>query len=206
MRLVRTERIEADPRAVKIPPFAPAIRTLTQRILVFDIENKPGTYGGGDFTHGKVTAIGCKFIGDIVTASWCIQREKPSVSKSAAEAFCEYWNAADVVMGHNIRKHDISLLNGHMTTLDMPTLAEKKTIDTYHDMKKMRGLSRSLENLAARWDSPIQKIHLSEYDWERAYDGIPTAVELMKKRVTSDVLISEWLYGELLRRRLMKWQ
>ena len=69
----------------------------------------------------------------------------------------------------------------------------------------MAGLSGALETLAARWGCPIQKLHLSEYDWERAYDGIPEGVALMKRRVVSDVRVNVWLYGELIERELLRW-
>src|ERR1043166_775263 len=48
-----------------------------ERILCFDIENKPGTYGGGDYTFPKVTAIGAKFLDQKQMHVWCLDRSKP---------------------------------------------------------------------------------------------------------------------------------
>lgn len=175
------------------------------RGLAYDIENMPGTYGPGDYTHPKVTAIGCQWLDGKRPIAWCFNRKDEDSMRSGAEEFRAIWDEADFVVGHNIRRHDAKLLAGFYTALGLPLLAEKRMVDTYLDQPKMEGLSRSLENLAYRWGCPEHKLHLSEWDWERAYDGVPEGVKLMRKRVVSDVRISIWLYRELLRRGLLKW-
>lgn len=174
------------------------------RGLAFDIENKPGTYGPGDYTHPKVTAIGCQFLDSEEAFAWCLERTDVAGMQQGAEEFRIFWNTADFVLGHNIRRHDRKILDGLYTALDLPLLEHKRMVDTYLDQPKMAGLSRSLENLAARWGCPLQKMGLSEWDWERAYDGEAEGIELMRQRVISDVQINIWLYDELLRRGLLK--
>lgn len=182
-------------------------RTLRSfRGLAFDIENKPGTYGPGDYTHPKVTAIGCQFLDSEDPLAWCLARDDVEGMRQAAEEFRFLWNTADFVVGHNIRRHDRKILDGLYTALDLELLEQKRMVDTYLDQPKMAGMSRSLENLAARWGCPIRKMSLSEYDWERAYDGTPEGMELMRRRVISDVQINIWLYDELTRRGLLKWK
>jgi hypothetical protein len=180
-----------------------AVRPL--RGLCFDIENKPGTYGPGDYTHPKVTAIGCQFLDAKRGHAWCLRRDDVSGMRGACEEFRAFWDEADFVLGHNIRRHDRKILDGLYTALDLPLLAQKRMLDTYLDQPKMAGLSRSLENLADRWGCPVKKLHLSEHDWERAYDGLPEGVEVMRRRVLSDVQINIWLHGELVKRDLLKW-
>lgn len=175
------------------------------RGLTADIENKPGTYGAADYTHPKLTAIGCKFLDEDEVEAWCLPSDKPRLKRAYAQFFRDCWDRADFVIGHNFRRHDMKILDGLYTSLGLPLLTRKKIVDTYLDQPKMVGFSRSLENLAARWDCPIQKMHLSEYDWERAYDGIAVGVEKMRQRVSTDVLINEWLYKELIERKLLKW-
>jgi len=176
------------------------------RGLAFDIENKPGTYGPGDYTHPKVTAVGCQFLDRDEALAWCLERDDVAGMRQGSEEFRLLWNEADFVLGHNIRRHDRKILDGLYTALDLALLEPKRMVDTYLDQPKMAGMSRSLENLAARWECPIQKMHLSEHDWERAYDGVPEAVELMRQRVISDVQISIWLYHELIGRGLLQWK
>jgi hypothetical protein len=173
------------------------------RGLCFDIENKPGTYGPGDYTHPKVTAIGWQFLDDDEPDSLILNRRALGTMRAGARRFAAIWDRADFVMGHNIRRHDVKILNGLYTSLDLPVLPKKRMVDTYLDQPKMAGLSRSLENLADRWNCPQKKMHLSEHDWERAYDGIPAGLELMRERVETDVTINIWLYRELCRRDLL---
>jgi len=123
--------------------------------------------------------------------------------RSIAEEFRVVWDQADFVAGHNIRRHDIKIIDGMYTTLDLPLLERKRTVDTYLDQPKMQGFSRSLENLAARWGCPIKKMHLEEHVWEAAYDGVPWAVDVMRRRVQGDVAINLWLYHELVQRGLL---
>ena len=174
------------------------------RGLVFDIENKPGTFGPGDYTHPKLTAIGCLWLDRKRPKGWAFSRLDESEMRRAAEEFAVEWQRADYVIGHNARRHDVKILDGFYTMLDLPLLPRRKVIDTYLDQPKMTGLSRSLENLAYRWNCPVQKMSMPEYAWERAWDGHPDAVKLMRRRVTTDCEINAWLYRELIDRGLLR--
>ena len=187
------------------PPLKVRVRRNHLRGLVFDIENMPGTYGPADYTHPKITAVACGFLDGKRSMDWCFNRRNEDDMRTGCQHFQTFWDMADFVVGHNIRRHDRKILDGFFTSLGLPLLSRKKMVDTYLDQPKMAGFSRSLENLAARWGCPIQKLHLSEYDWERAYDGVPEGVTLMRKRVISDVQINTWLYHELVARGLLKW-
>lgn len=174
-----------------------------RRGLVFDIENMPGTYGPGDYTHPKVTAIGWQFLDSAVPHGITFNRRDPADMRTMAETFRRIWDKADFVIGHNIKRHDKKILDGFYTTLDLPILSRKRMVDTYLDEPKMAGLSRSLENLAERWDCPVKKVYMPEHVWEKAYDGLPAYVKRMKQRVISDVQINVWLFYELQRRGLL---
>jgi hypothetical protein len=176
------------------------------RLLCFDIENKPGTYGPGDYTHPKVTAVACQFVDEEQGFAWCFRRDDPERMSAQAEEFRGFWDSTDAVMGHNIRRHDQKILDGMYAGLGIPLLSRKRMVDTYLDQPKMQGYSRSLENLADRWGCPEKKIRMSEYDWEQAYDEVPEGVAKMRERVLSDVRINIWLYHELVRRNLLAYR
>jgi hypothetical protein len=187
-------------------PLSTRFKTTTpapRRGLCFDIENKPGTYGPGDYTHPKVTAVACQDHDADEALAWCLDRRDTDGMRQGAEEFRILWDAADFVMGHNIRRHDKKILDGLYTSVDLPVLANKRMVDTYSDMPKMAGMSRSLENLAARWGCPEAKVSMPEHVWEKAYDGVPEYVELMRERCLSDVRINLWLYRELIDRGLL---
>jgi hypothetical protein len=180
-------------------------RTIRQlRGLCFDIENKPGTYGPGDYTHPKVTAVACQFTDSDEGVGWCLARNDIHGMRQGAEEFRALWDSADFVLGHNIRRHDQKILGGLYTSIDLPLLSRKRMVDTYLDQPKMAGMSRSLENLAARWGCPEEKMSMPEHVWEKAYDGVPEYVEQMRERALSDVRINLWLWRELRERGLLR--
>lgn len=181
------------------------------RYLAIDIENKPGTYGPGDYTHPKVTAIGWGWRGD--TSNYkgssrvfgmTLDRRDVKKMREVAESFRAAWDDADFIVAHNGRRHDRKILDGLYWMLDLPLLSKKRILDTYLDVEpKPAGLSRSLENLSARWECPINKPHLEEHVWEAAYDGVDWAVNVMRRRVMADVRISLWLLEQLVERKLL---
>jgi hypothetical protein len=193
-----------SPRTPSTEPLRlPPLNSHARRILCFDIENKPGTYGPGDYTHPKVTAIAAQFLDEDRVYSWCLERDKPGRVRDDADQFRAMWVDADIVMGHNIKRHDVRILNGLFALVDQPPLPARGMIDTYGDAVKTVGFSRSLENQCARWGCPIQKVWVPEHIWEQANDGVPDAVAHVRHRCETDVRMNVWLHGELRRRRLL---
>lgn len=180
------------------------------KLLSVDVENKPGTYGGADYTFPKITAIAWKWInyrsGRLRNDAEARVLDRTDIDQmiEVAEEFREVWTEADVIVGHNFRRHDMKLIDGWFATYRLPRLPRRKIIDTYADQPRMEGLSRSLENLSGRWQCPIQKMHLGEWEWEQAYDGVPYYVDMMRRRAASDVMITEWLYQSLVASGLLK--
>ncbi len=179
-------------------------KTRELRGLVWDLENKPGTYGPGDYTHPKVTAIGWQFLDEKHTHSMALTRNHEESMLASCEVFREAWEQADYVVAHNGRRHDRKIILGLYDAVGIPRLSRKRMIDTYLDIvEKPEGYSRSLENLADRWGCPEKKMSMSEFQWEQAYDGVPEAVMRMRRRCESDVRINIWVLNELLRRGLL---
>lgn len=177
-----------------------------RRGLCVDIENKPGTYGPGDYTHPKVTAIGWGWTDHPHpyvkgrTVGRVLNRKDAIQMCEIAEELRGVWMDADFIIAHNGRRHDRKILDGMFMALGLELLPQRRIVDTYLDLPKMAGLSRSLENLSARWACPIKKLHLEEHVWEAAYDEQPWALQVMKRRVQSDVSINLWLWREEVRR------
>src|SRR5690348_4789906 len=83
-------------------------------ILDFDIENRPLSYLGMDFTTSEITAIACKWIDQpgsptSTVTSWLLGEDDPI---RMLEQFSEVYAAADLVTGHYIRNHDLPIING----------------------------------------------------------------------------------------------
>src|SRR3954462_2062424 len=101
-----------------------------------------------DFTTADITAI---------AAGWCdesdddiecwVQTKDDRTRRRMLKGFSKLYNEADGVTGHNIRKHDLRIVNGMLMEEGLPLLGPKLTSDTYLDLRKRSGISSSQENL-----------------------------------------------------------
>lgn len=156
------------------------------KVLDFDIENRPISYGGSDFTFGEITAIAACWTGKPETLRvWLLGRDDP---KHMHAGFYQMYAQADLVTGHYIRNHDLPAITGERLVYGMPPLPPKMTCDTKNDLIARGLVSHSQENLAAYLGIPVKKYHMSEADWRQANQLTPAGIELTRKRATSDVV------------------
>lgn len=155
------------------------------RILDFDIENRPLTYNGPDYTTAEVTAIACSWTDQKKVHCWLLGEVSPEEMLSS---FLEFYNEADMVTGHYIRKHDLPIINGALIEYKLPTLTGKLSSDTCIDLLKRKDLSRSQESLAGMYGLPHPKHHMSQTEWRLANRLTPEGIEQTKKRVVDDVI------------------
>ena len=104
--------------------------------------------------------------------------------------------AADLVIGHWVRGFDLPLLNADLERIGRTEpLQRVLTIDTKSDRKVGSGLSQSLENLAFRYDTQVQKLDMREPMWEE-FNLWQTerSVKWVRDRVSTDILATEQLY------------
>ena len=168
------------------------------RVLDFDIENRPLSYLGGDFTTGEVTAIGWQFIGEPRTAeavllgvtcqhgSCRLVHYGDSLEDLLAK-FIEVYDQADMVTGHYIRGHDLPVLNGALLEMGRAPLGDKLTHDTKLDLVHRRYISASQENLAEMLHTKAGKVHMNTPRWREANRLTPAGLEITRKRVIGDV-------------------
>jgi hypothetical protein len=101
------------------------------------------------------------------------------------------------VIGHNIRNHDLPLLNGWLThRMHLRQLPALRTSDTLRDLPKTAYVSRSLENMAVYYGLSDKK-GMGVAHWERANELDPDGVEATLERVRGDVFIQRALHTEL---------
>jgi len=113
------------------------------------------------------------------------------------------FNAADIVTGHYIRKHDLPLLNDHSLRLLGRPLPVKLTQDTMRDLTSVKSLGKSQDNLAITFGLAEEKHHMTGADWRLANSLGPEGAVLARKRVTRDVKQHKALRKELLDRRAL---
>ncbi len=175
------------PRAARIgtpgPSFAALPSPRAKRILSFDIENKPLSYWYDGRCTAEVTAIAYKFVGG---AGACGVLGEISM-EAMLEGFRTWYDNADIVTGHYIRKHDLPIINAAMFENGLPLLGPKLTSDTRLDLARWSELPKSQEYLGDAMDLAFPKEHMSQKEWREANRGTPEGLEQTRRRVIGDV-------------------
>ena len=165
------------------------------RWLDFDIENRPLSYAGMDWTTAEVTAIAW---------GWCDQKRVhvrclgEVSAEEMLEPFIAAYNKADGVTGHYIIKHDLPILNGALMELGLPLLGPKLVHDTKIHLTKRKDLSASQESLGEMYGVHHPKEHMSQPKWREANRLTPEGIKETRRRVTGDVRQHKALRAKLL--------
>lgn len=154
------------------------------RILDFDIENRPLTYLGQDFTTAEITAIAWRFIGNGKTEVRCLGEYDP---ESMLQSFLDAYELADMVTGHNLLKHDLPIINGACLEFGLGPLPSRLVHDTYHHLRKRSRVSASQESLAEMLGIKAPKVGMSQVEWRRANRLLPEGIEHTRRRAAGDV-------------------
>lgn len=154
------------------------------RILDFDIENRPLSYLGMDFTTSDITAIAASWVGESKVHVWLLGEQ---TTEEILAGFVALYEQADIVTGHFIRNHDLPIVNGALIEARMPTLGEKLTSDTKNDLVRRKGISASQESLADILDVPAPKVQMNQGKWRKANRLTADGIAETRKRVVGDV-------------------
>lgn len=171
------------------------------RLLDFDLENRPLSYLGSDFTTADITAIAWSWVGSArveVAALGEVDGEQMLLS------FREAYLLADVVTGHYIRRHDLPIINGALMEHGLPGLSPKLVSDTKTDLRRRSGISASQESLADMLGVRAPKYHMSQARWRDANRLTESGIRETKKRVTMDVRQHKQLRARLVEQGLLK--
>lgn len=154
------------------------------RILDFDIENRPLSYGGQDFTFSDVTCIAASWTDSKKVEVWALGEVS---TEEMLLNFKELYDQADMVTGHYIRNHDLPIVNGALVEFGLEPLGPKLSSDTKNDLLKFKGVSKSQESLGAMFDLPQSKFQMNQVAWRAGNRLTPEGIALTKKRAADDV-------------------
>jgi hypothetical protein len=171
--------------AVVVRPARLALTQRPLRVLDFDIENRPLSYLGSDFTTAEVTAIAWAWTDrpEAVTVHLLGESELPVI----LDAFCAEYAKADLVTGHYITGHDLPMVNGALMELRRPPLGDKRVQDTKTQLIRSKGISLSQESLAAMLRLEHSKVQMNQIRWRAANRLTPEGLALVRERVIGDV-------------------
>jgi len=156
-------------------------------------------------TTSEITAIGWKFVDEpkchtmMLCADGRFETDDGDriTDTKAYMSFREILLKADVVFGHNIRKHDLPIFQAGLLRRQLPPLTPIRNSDTLRDIPKKNGLSASLANLSAMYGLDGEKQSMSHSDWELSNRLTPEGIALARGRVVGDVLLQEKLLDKL---------
>jgi hypothetical protein len=175
------------------------------RILDFDIENRPLSYLGQDFTTADITAIAWGWTDRPKSIECWVQTKETyqSVDLMLGQ-FRKMWDEADIVTGHYILMHDLGHINGALIEFGFPQLTQKLVSDTKVHLRKFTGLSKSQENLGELFKLEAQKFHMNTPRWREANRLTPEGIELTEQRVKDDVRMHMQLRKVLIEKDMLK--
>lgn len=192
--------VPADPpkRLRKVGAVAAA-----PRILDFDTESRPLAFLGSDHVTQEITCIAWSWIGSGETdCRWLSKRQESA--RWMLREFASVYAEADIVTGHNIRGHDLPILNGAMVELGLSPLGKKRVLDTWADLIRFRGISKSQENLAAVLGVDAPKVGMNQVRWREANRLTPAGLRLTAERCMGDVEQHIELRRVLLDRKMLR--
>ena len=151
--------------------------------MAFDIENRPLTYYAPDYPTAEITAIASMWIGDPDSMHVCLlgEEEPAEIIEHWLDRFVE----ADMLSGHNIRKHDLPIINASMIELGYEPMGPILTSDTLADLRKYRTLPRSQEHLAEMLEVRVKKVHMTQQDWREANRLTPMVLPRLARESNS---------------------
>lgn len=184
----------------------------TFKCLCWDVENRGAAYWFDGTMTSQITAIGWKWEHekDVHTlllrhdGYWEADDDIRVPDVHAYTRFRDVLGSADLVYGHNIRKHDLPMFNSGLLRRKLDPLPAILTTDTLKDYPRRNGMSASLENLAVLYGLKATKHHMSIMDWEEANNLHDSGIAKAKTRVVSDVLLQEQLRQKLIDLNLLK--
>lgn len=185
------------------------------RILDFDIETRPLSFLGNDYTTDEVTAIACGWYPDPSTIKvWCLgvtcqhphcRRVHHGVSQhQMLSNFRRMYDQADMVTGHYILGFDLPKINSQFLEVGMEPLHDKLVHDTKVHLKRRQGISVSQENLGLTLGLDAPKVQMDTPKWREANRLTPAGIKLTRARVRGDVVQHMEMRAELLERRWLK--
>ena len=175
------------------------------KILDFDIENRPLSYLGSDFTTSEITAIAWGWNHDPDDKIRCAMLGEDGMDqRSILSWFRRAYDAADVVTGHFILFHDLPIINGALVEIGEPPLGPKLVSDTKVHAKIGKGISKSQESLSDILGVAAPKYHMTQAMWREANRLTPAGLGETKTRVVGDVVQHRWMRIEMIRRGYLR--
>lgn len=182
-----------------------------QRILFFDIETAPmlayiwqakTEYVGTHQIQHETFMLSWaakwedtkKVYGQVLTPEQAVAQDDEGLVEDLADLIRQ----ADVVVGHNLNRFDIPMLNNRLFLLGLEPLGPVRTVDTLTLARKSFRLASNKLDWLAEQLGLGNKIGTSFSLWDRCYRGDPAALKAMLKYNRKDVTLLQDVYERML--------
>lgn len=169
-----------------------------QRVLDFDIENRPLSYWVPERPTAEITSIAAcwddgesepdvRLLGVQCAHGACRQFHFGCSGEEILQWFYVLYEQADVVTGHYITRHDLPIIQGALMEYGYPPLDSKLVIDTKTHLKRRADIPATQEHLSDMLQVAEEKHHMTQARWRLANRLTPEGVEQTRTRVIGDV-------------------
>ncbi len=170
------------------------------RILDFDTESLAAGFADPEWVPQKITCCAWSWVGeDEIHVRACGFRGffQDAPRARMMRPFLAAVREADMLTGHNIKRHDLRVINAECMRLGFDPLPPLLLQDTMR-LPPSKGFKKGQDNLSELLEVPAEKMTLSWQGWDKAYseEGWP----MVKERCRSDVAQNKLLRVALLER------
>ena len=177
--------------------MTPNVRVKRKKeILAFDLETMAAGFADPNWVPQKITCVAWKWMGSVREPHVMISDKagffEPELRREMLAPFMESFRAADAVLGHNLLRFDLPVLNAELLRLGMEPLGPVMVHDSIR-LLKTKGFKKGLDNMAELLKVPIHKQAMSWQQWEDAYeqDGWPEVVSRCQSDVEMQIIMYE---------------
>ncbi len=178
------------------------IKPHTLRILDFDTECRPLHYNEWR-DESQITAYAWGWLGQRRVESRLLEHREDADAlweheRDMLGEFMEAFEAADIVTGHYVLRHDLPLLVDHCMRLGLVLPDHKLVSDTKIALPSVKGLGLSQDNLSILLAIDEKKHHMAGRQWAEANVLTAQGRALSQKRVVNDVKQHKAIRAEML--------
>jgi DNA polymerase elongation subunit (family B) len=201
---------------LKVRPLA---TSPTKRVLDFDLETIAAGFADPDWVPQKITCAAWSWVGeDKVQSKVCGPLGlfgKPELRAEMLKPLLAAIEEADLVIGHNIERFDLPLVNAECMRLDLPPIKKIAVWDTMR-LLRSKGFKKGQDNLGVLFKTENQKLPLNWQEWQDGYDEVGDNLDdllgpnndhlwyTIRQRAEIDVLQHKQIYSILKQRGYLK--
>jgi DNA polymerase elongation subunit (family B) len=169
----------------------------TLRTLAFDLETLAAGFADPDWVPQKITCAAWSWVDEKRVHSVITDKDGFFSARLRAERlrpFLDVLATADVVMGHNLLRFDLPVLNAEMLRCGVNPLKPIRVQDTIR-LPKTKGLKKGQDNLSTVLGTTAQKQAMTWAEWDMAYEE--DGWREIRSRAESDVVQNKEMWQRM---------